>query len=375
MKKLLTILALLLVVCMVNATEKTVWTGSQAISWSTDYTGIQVDTYNTEGFTGIFAGLAKDDIIRLYVTPGTNAQYSYKYKAGSEWTWTDLAFTSGDGVQSYTVESDEMATFITERGLVISGQDYTLTKITVDDGNNFTPAENETILTVADGSSTLPLALGNWTAYTTFATTQFNSAKAGDIITVYVSDVEEGAQISLKDMSTDWPALEESTQYPSVETTATTYTYTLTETTAPKVKNYGLVVAGQKLTVVRVTLTSTPATTTQYTLTITQPNGGKIQIGGVDAAASQKYDENTQVTLTPLANSNWQFSKWMSGETELTAELDNTLILTMTEDKSKMLTAILVGNNIVNIGSSALATTIAMSIGFDVGVMTLILTF
>ncbi len=51
------------------------------------------------------------------------------------------------------------------------------------------------------------------------------------------------------------------------------------------------------------------------------------------------------------------------------------LLLTMTEDKSKMLTAILVGNNIVNIGSSALATTIAMSIGFDVGVMTLILTF
>ena len=74
------------------------------------------------------------------------------------------------------------------------------------------------------------------------------------------------------------------------------------------------------------------ASVTQYTLTVTQPNGGKIQIGGVDAAASQDYDENTQVTLTPVANSNWQFSKWMSGATELDAESNNTLQLTMTKD-------------------------------------------
>ncbi|MBQ7583846.1 MAG: HlyC/CorC family transporter [Lachnospiraceae bacterium] len=51
------------------------------------------------------------------------------------------------------------------------------------------------------------------------------------------------------------------------------------------------------------------------------------------------------------------------------------LLLRMTEQKSKMLTAILIGNNIVNIAASALAATIAMSIGFNVGVMTIILTF
>ena len=51
------------------------------------------------------------------------------------------------------------------------------------------------------------------------------------------------------------------------------------------------------------------------------------------------------------------------------------LLLKMADEKPKMLSAILIGNNIVNIAASALATTIAMSIGFNVGIMTLILTF
>ncbi|MCR5774168.1 MAG: hemolysin family protein [Lachnospiraceae bacterium] len=51
------------------------------------------------------------------------------------------------------------------------------------------------------------------------------------------------------------------------------------------------------------------------------------------------------------------------------------LLLRMSEDKPNMLSAILIGNNIVNIAASALATTIAMSIGFNIGVMTLVLTF
>lgn len=50
------------------------------------------------------------------------------------------------------------------------------------------------------------------------------------------------------------------------------------------------------------------------------------------------------------------------------------LLLKMSEQKPKMLSAILIGNNIVNIAASALAATIAMSIGFNVGIMTMILT-
>src|SRR5574344_1819440 len=44
------------------------------------------------------------------------------------------------------------------------------------------------------------------------------------------------------------------------------------------------------------------------------------------------------------------------------------------EQWPKMLSAILIGNNIVNIAASAIATTIAMSINFSVGIMTMLLT-
>ena len=50
------------------------------------------------------------------------------------------------------------------------------------------------------------------------------------------------------------------------------------------------------------------------------------------------------------------------------------LLLKMSQEKPKMLSAILVGNNLVNIAASALAATIALSIGLNVGVMTVILT-
>ncbi len=49
-------------------------------------------------------------------------------------------------------------------------------------------------------------------------------------------------------------------------------------------------------------------------------------------------------------------------------------ILYLHERYAKMLSAILVGNNIVNIAASSLATILAMSINFPVGVMTMILT-
>lgn len=254
----------------IMAEETTVWEGSQPISWNTDYfQGIQLDTYNDEALKTIFTGIAKDDIIRLYVTPGTtDPQYAFRYKAGDDWAWTDLAMTVADGVATYTVESDEMATWIAERGIVITGQDYTLTKITLETPGSdtpepqpgddpFTPGENETVLNVAEGSSPLPLTLiDDWSAYTTFAATEFANAKAGDIITVYVSDVAEGAQISLKDMSDGWPALDATTEYPSVETTATTFTYTLTEESVAKVKANGLVIGGHGMTVQHVTLTT-----------------------------------------------------------------------------------------------------------------------
>ena len=108
--------------------EKTVWEGSVPISWNTEVApGTQFETPS-----GIFTGLAKDNVIRIYTTTTYDEpQYVVTYKKGDAWEWTDLDVTVAGGVISYTVADETIATEIAERGLVIRGQAYSITKITV----------------------------------------------------------------------------------------------------------------------------------------------------------------------------------------------------------------------------------------------------
>ncbi|MBQ7191268.1 MAG: hypothetical protein IJS00_00145 [Paludibacteraceae bacterium] len=145
MKKLS--LFLLLVLCLsVYADEKSVWKGSKAISWNTDvYAGEQFETPD-----GIFAGLKKDDVIKVAVEAKIDEpQYVMTYKAGADWTWTDLEGVSvSEGMMTYSVADDEIAGFIADRGIVFRGQGYDMTEIWVitndennpDDGN---PDDNQ----------------------------------------------------------------------------------------------------------------------------------------------------------------------------------------------------------------------------------------
>lgn len=107
--------------------EQTVWEGTEPISWNAaEVPGTQYE------LSGIFTGLAKDDLIRFYTAATVEEpQYAVTYKKGDGWEWTDLAITVADGIMSYRVESDDIATWIAERGLVMRGQGYNLTKVTV----------------------------------------------------------------------------------------------------------------------------------------------------------------------------------------------------------------------------------------------------
>ena len=191
----------------------------------------------------------------------------------------------------------------------------------------------------SDNSTSLPFALGvtsgentDWSKYVKVSKEQFASVKTGDVITVGVTNVSSGAQISLKDMSDGWPALEESTQYPGVETTATSYTYTVTATTAAKLKATGLVVSGHDLTINSLTLTPSETDVTQYSLTINSAGNGSIT--AYPASSDGKYDSGAQVTLTATPTSGYEFSKWSDGTNDLTAESDGSLKVTMNENKS-----------------------------------------
>lgn len=127
--------------------EQTVWEGTEQISWNTEVApGTQFETPE-----GIFAGLEKDNVIRLYTTTTYDEpQYVVTYKKGDGWEWTDLETTVADGVISYTVADETTATEISERGLILRGQAYTLTKITVTKQNTTIINDHRVSQAVAD---------------------------------------------------------------------------------------------------------------------------------------------------------------------------------------------------------------------------------
>lgn len=109
----------------------TVWTGDVAISWNQEvYAGSEMDTYNVQ--QDMLAGLAKDDSIKIYYADAIDeAQFALTYKAGSEWSWTDLAIAQHIGFFAYKVASDEIAQDIADRGLIIRGQGYHAIRIEI----------------------------------------------------------------------------------------------------------------------------------------------------------------------------------------------------------------------------------------------------
>ncbi|MBR4499074.1 MAG: hypothetical protein IKP11_00880 [Paludibacteraceae bacterium] len=119
-----------------------VWTGDVAISWNAEeYPGEQFDTYNVQ--QDMLAGLAKDDSVKIYYAEAIEgAQFALTYKAGDEWSWTDLAVTNHTSFFAYKVATDEIAQDIADHGLVIRGQGYHLTSIAIGKPKSATGVED-----------------------------------------------------------------------------------------------------------------------------------------------------------------------------------------------------------------------------------------
>ena len=108
---------------------RTVWTGDVAISWNQEvYVGAEFDTYTAQA--DMLAGIQEGDSIKIYYAEAIeDAQFALTYKAGDDWSWTDLTVTEADGFFAYKVASDELAMDIADHGLVVRGQGYHLTRI------------------------------------------------------------------------------------------------------------------------------------------------------------------------------------------------------------------------------------------------------
>lgn len=105
-------------------TFTTVWTGDVAISWNAQvYAGVELDTYEVQ--QDMFAGAAAGDSIHIHFAEAIDgAQFALSYKAGEEWTWTDLTVAVSDDHFAYKIASDEIAQDIADHGLIIRGQGY-----------------------------------------------------------------------------------------------------------------------------------------------------------------------------------------------------------------------------------------------------------
>lgn len=255
MKKIFTLCIALLAFGTMQAEEKTVWEGTEQISWNTEVApGTQFETP-----AGIFAGLEKDNIVRIYTTTTYDEpQYVITYKKGDAWEWTDLETTIAGGIISYTVADETTATEISERGLVIRGQAYTITKITVDSEAQPEPQPSEGEQTVWEGTQQI-----SWNTEvapgTQFETPEaiFTGLQKNDIIKFYTTTTYDEPQYVITYKKGD------SWEWTDLETTIAdgVISYTVAdETTATEISERGLVVRGQAYTLTKISVTKASAT-------------------------------------------------------------------------------------------------------------------
>ena len=238
MKKILSLLIVLLASIAAFASEKIVWEGNEPISWNTEVApGTQFATPE-----GTFTGLAKGDIIKAYTTTTYESpQYVMTYMKGDSWDWTDLETTVSNGVMTYTVADETIATEIATRCIVFRGQAYTLTKITVE-----TPKSgSETTETVIwEGNAALDWGTTPGVSVSLEAS-KFANAKAGDILKIEGTATNEYAQIQVC-VNYPWKSSDSYTTLP--------INFEITADDLENIMANGMTVAGQYATITKVSL-------------------------------------------------------------------------------------------------------------------------
>ena len=247
MKKIFTLIAGLLAMTSAQAEEKTVWEGSEQISWNTEVApGTQFETPE-----GTFSGLSVGNTIRIYTTTTyEEPQYVVTYKKGDSWEWTDLETTFASGIISFIIADEQTATEIADRGLILRGQAWTATKITID-AEAPKPIEGEQ--TVWEGSEPISwnTEVAPGTQYET-AEGIFNGLAADDVIRAYTTTTYEEPQYVItykKGDSWEWTDL-------NTIVADGIITFTVADAQmATEIADRGLIFRGQAYTLTKITVT------------------------------------------------------------------------------------------------------------------------
>lgn len=108
---------------------KKVWTGNKAISWNTSL--VPGEQFYTE--EKLFTGFTNNHAIKINVATYGEPTYALRYITTDDWIEPNNSeWSVSDGTLSYTPNEVEVE-HIKERGLVLSGQNYKVTEIKIDE--------------------------------------------------------------------------------------------------------------------------------------------------------------------------------------------------------------------------------------------------
>jgi len=191
----------------------------------------------TDNPATLFANAKVGDKIKITASDvKVGAQGSFK--TGSD-GWPAIA----EGYEYFDITGDfelpvteEILTALKSTGLIIGGHDYSVTAVSLESGNN------STILW-----KPLPLNTGSWANSLELTDgALFADVAVGNKIRITTSDVEAGAQGSLKTGSDGWPAIAEGYEYFDI---TGDFELPVTEEILTALKSTGLIVGGQKYTI------------------------------------------------------------------------------------------------------------------------------
>ncbi len=323
MKKIVSLFVALAVTCSLFASQRTVWTGNEPISWNTEvYAGTQFETPE-----GIFTGLTIGDTILASVMAAIDEpQYVLTYKAGESWEWTDLETTVTDDTMTYIVETEEIANYITERGLIFRGQGYNLLAITI-------TVQDTTPVLPPDTTDTVPVIPGEHVMEILFEGTKVLGASGEDNLGIEASRfagmiVGDSITVDITDLTDSYCQLniaanEPWTVIPGTEWNALSaaghYAYVVeNETLIEAIQTSGLTIQGKNCTITRVTLSP-------YVEDTVPPVDPDAEIDYTGLYESIVYQPESPVAIS------WDSETWPGTKLD-TRNLDETMFVGLQEN-------------------------------------------
>ena len=203
------------------------------------------------------ASLKEGDVITAHVKD-VNSGAQGSFKDGS--SWSGLVDGNGTSYEYFDITGDFSLTLdatllsaIQANGLIVSGHDYTLTSVTASTSSAGGQGDGTTL---ASEEKVMPT---DWSGWYKIEATAFANAKAGDIVTAHVKDVNSGAQGSFKDGSS-WSGLVDGngTSYEYFDITGD-FSLTLDATLLSAIQANGLIISGHDYTLTGATLSSKAA--------------------------------------------------------------------------------------------------------------------